>query len=170
MSENVGVISFFKIMNELTVLVYDCNHNLMRALIAAAKDEIVYTGNMTQIKKFAKKCRQSNLLQNEVINAQISAGLDTNCVLVMTKHCPTRYISELTTIHRFLQLLIFCLDALFTRYDDILDTETKFKLGILYDHFANVHALKFYVFMDQIYDFMNIAVKIFNKRDLNIIH
>ena len=101
-----------KQLNDLIVLIYDANHNLMRCLVNAAKDENIYIGNMSELKKFAKRSRQSNLLQNEIRNAQTNVGIEDNALLRMTKHCPTRYISELMTVHRFLKILIFNLDAL----------------------------------------------------------
>ena len=62
----------------------------MRCLVNPVAKNLLYIGNMSQLKKFAKKTRQSNLLQSEIILAQTNLGVPDNFLLKMVKHCPTR--------------------------------------------------------------------------------
>lgn len=115
----------------------------MRALVHAADDEELYVGYMNLIKKFAKKCKQSNLLQQEIVKEQLYDHLKENAVLKMIKHNGTRYISELKVIHRFCKILIYCLSALSNRIEHISDAKTRFELRSMYISFTDIHALKF---------------------------
>ena len=70
---------------------------------------------MSQIKSFAKKNNQSNLLHQEILSSQKDVNIEDRNLLNMIRHCPTRYISELNTTHRFMKLLSHILNGLLAR-------------------------------------------------------